>query len=175
MKLLIVYSTKNGTTESCVKHLISVLKGLDVTTVCLERDTAPDLTEYDMVLLGGPVYFGKFRPALREFLKKNEDTLCQKKLGLFFCCGLAHDMEYYMEKLFSQRLRDAAFQTLYFGGLLKIEGCGWMDRILLHSMRSSILESEIDDGEYTPTMPSILPESVEKMGTYVREVYRKEK
>ena len=175
MKLLIVYSTKNGTTESCVKHLTSVLKGLDVTTVCLERDTAPDLTEYDMVLLGGPVYFGKFRPALREFLKKNEDTLCQQKLGLFLCCGLAHDMEYYMEKLFSQRLRDAAFQTLYFGGLLKIEGCGWMDRILLHSMRSSILESEIDDGEYTPTMPSILPESVEKMGTYVREVYRKEK
>jgi hypothetical protein len=42
-------------------------------------------------------------------------------------------------------------------------------------MRASILESEINDGEYTPTLPSILPENIEKMETYVREVYRKKK
>lgn len=175
MKLLIIYSTKNGTTEKCVEHLQSVLKGLDITVACLEKDPLPNLDAYDVVLVGGSVYFGKFRPALRQFLKDNEARLCQKELGLFFCCGLAHDMEYYMEKLFSQRLRDAAFQTVYFGGSLKIQGCGLLDRMILHSMRSSIFESEIDDGEYTPTLPSILPESIEKMGTYVREVYRKRK
>ena len=175
MKLLIVYSTKNGTVETCVRLLEQSLRGLQVTTVCLEREKAPDLADYDIVLVGGAVYFGKLRPAMRQFLKEQESVLCQKELGLFFCCGMAHDMEYYQEKIFSPALREHAFQSLYFGGLLKIEGCGIMDRILLHSMRSEIFESEINDGEYTPTLPAILPENIEKMGTYVRDVYRKKK
>ncbi len=169
MKLLIIYSTKNGTTEKCVRHLQSVLKGLDVTVACLEKDTQPSLDAYDVVLVGGSVYFGKFRLALRQFLKDNEARLCQKELGLFFCCGLAHDMDYYMEKLFSQKLRDAAFQTVYFGGSLRLDGLPLWDKLLVRSLRSAIAESEIDDGEYTPSMPGILPENVDKLAANIRE------
>ena len=172
MNVLIAYSTKYGTVKTCVSRLQGALQGLDVSAVCLE-DGTPDLTPYDIVILGGSVAFGKFRPALRDFLKKNEDALCQKPLGLFFCCGLTHENEYYMEKLFSKKLRDAAFASIYFGGVLKIANASLFDRFVLHSMRSSILESEIDDGEYTPTLPCILPENIDRLATYVREEVRR--
>ena len=36
-------------------------------------------------------------------------------------------------------------------------------------MRSSIMENEIEDGEYTPSLPGILPETIEKLATYTKE------
>ena len=170
MKILIAYSTKNGTVRTCVERLLSGLHNLEADAVDLDQ-TTPDVDQYDIVLVGASVYFGKLRPAARKFLEQNEVLLAKKSLGLFLCCGLAHDYEYYVEKCFPQSLREVAFQTLYFGGLLKVENCSLTDRILLHSMRSRILEEEFDDGEYTLTLPGILPESIDKMATYVRVEY----
>ncbi len=170
MKILIAYSSKNGTVKGCVERLTDALHNLQADVTDLDV-TTPELAQYDVVVLGGSVYFGRFRPSLRRFLQDNEEALLQKSLGLFLCCGLAHEYEYYREKLFSQALRDAAFSTLYFGGVLRVEKCSFIDRFLLHSMRSQILEEEIDDGEYTPSLPGILPENIDKMATYIREEY----
>lgn len=172
MKLLIAYSTKHGTTAACVERLTRALRGMEVHTARLEEET-PNVREYDLVLLGGSVYFGRFRPALRQFLKENEAALCEKPLGLFWCCGRTEDHEYYGEKLFPKCLRERAFAQIFFGGTLRIREAGLWERILLHSMRSAILESEINDGEYTPTLPTVLPESVDMMATYVREAARR--
>lgn len=170
MKLLIVYSGKNGTVRECIRRLEIALHNIRPTVVCLEQET-PSLEDFDVVIVGGSVYFGRFRPALRRFLKEQEQALSQKALGMFLCCGLAHEWEYYREKLFPRVLRDRAFQTLYFGGVLKLEACSLFDRYVLHSMRASILESEINDGEYTPSLPGILPENIERMATYIRQEF----
>lgn len=172
MKLLIAYSTKHGTTAACVERLTKALRGIEIHTACLETET-PNVREYDLVLLGGSVYFGRFRPALRRFLKEQHDLLMEKPLGLFWCCGRTEDHEYYGEKLFPRSLRERAFAQIFFGGTLRLREAGLWERILLHAMRSAILESEINDGEYTPTLPTILPESVDMMATYVREMARR--
>ena len=172
MKVLIAYSTKYGTTTTCVKRLEKALQGMEVHTVCLEREQ-PNVRDYDIVLLGGSIYFGRFRPALRQFLKEQQSLLLGKPLGLFWCCGRTEDHEYYGEKHFPKSLRDHAFAHIFFGGTLRIPKSSWIDRFLLHSMRSAILESEINDGEYTPTLPTILLESIDMMATYVREAARR--
>ena len=168
MNVLIAYSSKYGTVKECVRRLQDALRNLSPVAVDLDRET-PDLAQYDVVLLGTSVYFGKARPAFRAFVKAHEAELCQKSLGLFFCCGLAHEYDYYQEKIFSAKLRDAAFGLFYFGGVLKVESPTLFDRWLLHSMRSSIMENEIEDGEYTPSLPGILPETIEKLATYTKE------
>lgn len=169
MKILIAYASKYGTVTECVRRLQSELCNSSPTVVNLEEGS-PDPSQYDILLLGTSVYFGKARPAFRQFLKEYGSVLEQKTVGLFFCCGLAHEHEYYQERIFPRSLRRSAFATLYFGGVLKQKHPSLMDRFWLHNMRSSILESEIEDFEYTPSLPGILPEAIEKMATYTKEV-----
>ena len=47
--------------------------------------------------------------------------------------------------------------------------------MFIHSMRTSIRESEIEDYEYTPEMPGILPENIGKLASYIREEVKKKK
>ena len=167
MKILIAYASRHGAAALCAEQLKSLLHGFDVTVADLAREQ-PDPVGYDVVLAGGSVYFGKLLPACRNFLQANRSTLAEKRLGLFLCCGLAHESEYYMEKFFPRELRASAFQVSYFGGRLQKDGLSFWERLIVRSMRSSILESEIEDGEYTPTMPGLLPENVERMAGMAR-------
>lgn len=41
--------------------------------------------DYDAVILGAPVWAGKYAPPLRTFLTEND--LAGKKIGFFVCCG----------------------------------------------------------------------------------------
>lgn len=168
MKILIAYASKNGSARTCVERLTEQLRGMDVTVADLERET-PDPRNYDTIVFGSSVYFGKLRPAGRQFLKTHTDVLAQKRLALFLCCGLTEEYEYYREKLFPRVLRDAAFQTLYFGGSLNGEGRSFRDRLILRSMRSMLLEEAIDNSEYILSLPGLLPENIDKLATYLRK------
>ena len=172
MKILIAYASKNGITKSCVDRLGEKLKGLDVTVADLTKET-PQLADFDIVIAGSAVRFGRMLPAARRFFKEKYEQLMQMPLGLFLCCGKTHEYEYYEEVLFRREMREHAFQKLYFGGSLRKEGLPLFDRLVVGSIRSSIMESEIDDGEYTPTLPGILPENIDRMATYVREEIKK--
>lgn len=174
MKVLIAYSSKYGTVTECVRRLQNALHKLPSDAIDLEKET-PVLSNYDIVIIGTSVRFGKPLPAVRAFLAAHEAELLQKELAFFFCCGLAHEHDYYAEKLFPAALREHAMGIFYFGGVLKVEKPSLVDRFLYHSMRSSILESEIEDGEYTPSLPGILPETIEKLATYVRDVINRQK
>lgn len=168
MKILIAYASKNGTARTCVERLTEQLRGMNVTVADLEKE-APDPEGYDTVVFGSSVYFGKLRPAAREYLEKHGETLTKKRLALFLCCGLTDEYEYYREKLFGQKLRDAAFLTLFFGGSLNPEGRSFIDRLLLRSMRSMLLEEAINNSEYEISLPGILPENIDKLATYLRQ------
>lgn len=168
MRILLVYAGKHETTKSCVERLKNELHGGNtVETVDLSQKDA-DPAEFDLVVFGSSVYFGKMRQEAKRFLERNTETLMKKPLGLFLVCGLTSEYEYYREKLFSQRLRDHAFLTMYFGGSLSTEGLSFMEKRLVKAMRAAIFEENIEDGEYTPTLPSILPENIDRMATYIR-------
>lgn len=167
MKILIAYASKNGTTRSCAERLAEKLKPLDVTVADLNQNK-PNVSEFDIVVAGSAIRFGHMLPAAKRFFKEHRETLMQKRLGLFLCCGMAHEYEYYEGVIFSREMREHAFQTLYFGGSLRKDGLPFFDRMIIGSVRSSIMESEIDDGEYTPSLPGILPENIDRMATYVR-------
>ena len=168
MKILIAYASKNGSTRDCVLRLAERMHQANVTLADLGEGT-PDIDLYDVVVFGSSVRFGKFLPAATRFLKENKDQLLQKKLALFLCCGYAHEYEYYLQKLFPEELLKHSLQTLYFGGTLRKDGLSFFDKLVVRSMRASIFENDIENGEYTPTLPSILPENVDKMATHLRE------
>ena len=166
MRILIAYAGKNGTTEACVERLTEQLRGKDVTVVCLERETA-DLASFDLVVVGSPVYYGKLRPSARRFLKEFHDILLQKPIALFLCCAIGEDYEYFCERLFGKELTAHAFATAYFGGSLRTEGLSLWDKLMVRSMRSSLFEADMDQGEYFATLPTVLPENIDKLAALI--------
>ena len=174
MKILIAYASKTGTAEECVEMLTSELRGLDVTVTDLEKES-PNVTEFDAVIFGSSIRFGKLRPSAQKFLQEQGSAMEAIPHGLFLCCGFGHDFEEYSEKRFSEALRKSAFAILNFGGRLKLARAGVFEKLLLHHVRSSIRESEIEDGEYTPTLPSIIPENVSMMASLLRNALVNEK
>ncbi len=172
MKILIAYASRNGTVEDCAIRLKKALRNTDVTLVNL-AEQMPDITQFDVVVVGSSVRFGKLLKPVASFLQCYEQELQKQPLALFLCNGLAYEYDYYVEKLFSKALRKHAFQCLYFGGSLSLEGLHFFDRLIVRSIRSSIVESEIEDGEYTPSLPAILPETIEMMATYIRAELQK--
>lgn len=168
MKILLAYTGKNGTAKTCAERLQALLRGKDVTVVSLDKEQ-PQTANFDMVIVGSSVYFGKLRPSARRFLRENEALLLQKPLALFLCCGLTAEYEYYCDKLFSKDLRAHAFQISYFGGSLKTEGLSFFDKFFVRAMRSELFANDLDNGEYTPTLPSVLPENIDKMANAIHE------
>ncbi len=169
MKILIVYASRNGTVRTCVERLANGLSGKDV-TVCDLAVSTPAPEEYDIVIAGTSVRFERLLRPMRDFLKEHEAILREKKLYLFLCCGLPHESEYYLEKLFPRTLRESACEVVYFGGSLRLDGLPFFDKLIVRSIRSSIAESEIEDGEYTPSMPGILPEAIDRLATQIRRL-----
>lgn len=170
MNILIAYAGKTGTAAECAEILQKELSGAEVTVADLSKER-PDPTGYDAVVIGGSVRYGKLPKALRIYLSERQGELETSLHGLFLCCGNGHEFEEYRDGLFPPALRENAFAVLNFGGRLKLRNAGLFERILLHAWRSGIRENEMEAGEYTPTLPDILPENISRMASALREAY----
>ena len=168
MKILIAYTSKNGSTASCVERLVKGLSGLDVTLVDLAKEL-PNATEFDMVIVGAAVHHHRFPTPLRRFLREQKNILKEKKLGLFLLCGIAEEQVYYIEKLFPSELREKAFEISFFGGSLRYDGLKFWDKFFVWNLRSLIVEADMSEGEYIASMPGLLPENVDRMASVARK------
>lgn len=174
MRILIAYAGKNGTTRECVERLCAHLTDYEVEAVDLSEQS-PDPDAFDICVVGGSVRFGRLQKPLRSFLKQEHEKLKKSRPMLFFCCGLAHEIEYYQDVLFDKELKRAATALIYFGGSLRVDGLPFWDKLLVRSLRSSIAENDIEDGEFTPTMPGILPENIERLAEEIKRFAREKK
>lgn len=87
MTALIVYDSKYGATRQYAEWLSTELKSPSMKS----KEVTPAMIEKaDLLLLGTPVYYGKFR--LAKWLKKNELELLLKKM-IFFVVGGTSDTE----------------------------------------------------------------------------------
>lgn len=83
MKTLIAYDSFNGCTEECAKIIQKKLKG----EVFLRKGTdlkKLDIDEFDKIVIGSPIRFGKLAKVLRSLLKRTKISLC-KKIHIFLC------------------------------------------------------------------------------------------
>lgn len=86
MNTLILFSSKKGTTEKCAKELSKKLSG-NVEILNLKKRPKIDFSKYDSVILGASYYIGQIRKDMKKFSTEHIDTLKEKRLGLFICCG----------------------------------------------------------------------------------------
>ena len=103
--------------------------------------------------------------AMRAYLSRYEKELTALPHTVFLCCGIAHQFENYLERIYPAALLESAEQALYFGGELDPQKQRGLDKILARMMRNSIRDSEDDDA----MLPGFLPEHVRMLADALRQ------
>lgn len=83
MKGLVVFDTKYGSTEKVAKWICGGISD----TVDLKRPNEVESLEYDLLVVGSPIYGGKPLKSVADFLEENKNRLAKRRVALFLVCG----------------------------------------------------------------------------------------
>lgn len=113
MGVLVLYATKTGATEQCVKVLKEEIANC---TMCNIEEEKPSIEDFDHIILGAGVRDGKIYKPIRDFIKKNHQELLNKKMGYFICNEKPKETEDIIERNIPADLKAAALCIESFGG-----------------------------------------------------------
>lgn len=82
MKGIVIYKGKYGATAQYAKW---IAEALYLPVLDIDEQSVDQLEEYDLLIVGSPVYFGKL--LIKNWLSKNEKMLADKNIKLFVVCG----------------------------------------------------------------------------------------
>ena len=81
---LIIYSSTDGHTKKICKYILSIIeqkyntKLISITSVHFEK-----LEEYDLIIIGASIRYGKHKPEVSNFVLNNKKVLASKKTAFF--------------------------------------------------------------------------------------------
>ena len=87
MKMLVLYDTKHGATAKAAEAIASAAGGVAVALA----DCPASLAVYDKIVLGAPVYFGRWSKAMAAFATARRGELAVKKLAAFVLGMMPND------------------------------------------------------------------------------------
>ena len=166
-RVWILYQSANGFTRACVERLQKEMNYTGCLLCDLESEE-PELRPGDILLVGSSVRRGKLLKKTAAFLKTIEQENAYP-VGVFLCCGFADRFSEYRDRLIPKAIRERAFCIVNFGGTLNPAGKPFWDKLWLWHARSQVIESEIEDGEYTPVLPGMIPENIGQMATFAKK------
>ena len=122
MRVLILYGSKTGTTESCALKIKEAMPGNDVSVVNLKKRFKGALSDYDSVIVGTPLYMGKMSHHVERFYHEYGQAILNSKLHLFVC-GLARGEEgvELLKKQVPPKIFSHATQVKQLGGDVLID------------------------------------------------------
>jgi len=83
VRSLIIFDTTYGSTQKVAKWIGEGISGS--TEFCKVGDA--ESLDYELIVIGSPIYGQKRLKSIDAFLKKNRDVLAKKKVALFIVCG----------------------------------------------------------------------------------------
>ncbi|WP_461737277.1 flavodoxin domain-containing protein [Enterococcus sp. LJL120] len=155
MKTLIVYGSKYGCTEDCAQTLKDQVKGAS-TLVNLKTNQAVDLEQFDQIIIGSPIYVGKIRKEVKHFCEVHLASLLKKKVSLFICCTTPAEVDAFFASNYPPELLAHATKTYNFGGELRQERMGFLDK----KLTALIAKTE-------PKETGLLPGNLTELATFL--------
>ncbi|MCX8045141.1 MAG: hypothetical protein N3B18_13565 [Desulfobacterota bacterium] len=91
--VLVAYDTKYNSTAdiAALIGLVLCARGFDVSVFRADNEDLEDISSYDVVIVGSPIYYGVWLPAAQAFLKKHEQTLAGKTVAYFIASNLLRE------------------------------------------------------------------------------------
>ena len=134
MKIAILYASKYGTTEKVAASIADKLKEMnEVELFSLKNDPQPDISAFEMVIIGSSIYAGQASKKMKAFCKANETLLLQKRIGLFVC-GMHPDKEEQEKELknaFPEVLLKKSSATKFLGGAYLFEQMSFFECMII--------------------------------------------
>jgi menaquinone-dependent protoporphyrinogen oxidase len=160
MKVLIVYSTKNGVSRRACEMLAKRLEGNATIEMYDVKDNPPSPAEYDVAVVGGSIRMTKLSKKLKAYIKSNSEILSNMHSAAFICCGLTNDFEDYVVTELPKQIK-FSLGIHCFGGELKTDRVHGMDKIFTYFMRQSILTQDPDKSNRDMIeLPEIFPDTI---------------
>ena len=82
-RVLVAYASKYGATVEIAAKIAAVLEEAHLVVSLLPADQAVEISDYQAVVVGSPIYVGRWRPEAVSFLEKFESQLAKRQVWLF--------------------------------------------------------------------------------------------
>jgi menaquinone-dependent protoporphyrinogen oxidase len=90
-KVLIVYASKHGHTARIAERIAEHLSGAGLEIVLSTPESAPDVREHDVVVVGASIHAGRHQPAAIDWAKARAIRLSRMPSAFFSVCLTAAD------------------------------------------------------------------------------------
>lgn len=127
MKILIIYASKTGTTEKCAKEINTKIKNSKIVNI---KNQNENIDKYDLIIIGTPIRIGMIDKKIKKFIINNLETLKNKKVAYFICCGFKENSKQYFEQNIPKELLNKSIIYDTFGGNLDINKQKGLDKII---------------------------------------------
>lgn len=145
MKTIVVYDTKHGTTRKVAQKLAEAI-GQEASTCDLSQGGRPDLSSFDTVVLGGPVYAGSWSRRATAFARANQAVLAGKRFAAF-ASGYAIDQgKAALQSALPPHLASAAVSLASLGGAYVFKQMGAFERFIVKLVSKSTADASSVDG-----------------------------
>jgi len=84
MKAAVIYATKYGSTQEIAQGIGA---GLGEEAEVLSVQETREIADYELLVLGSPLYAGRLLPEMIDFLEQEQEKLLTKKIAIFLVCG----------------------------------------------------------------------------------------
>ncbi len=140
MKTVIIYASSHGTTEKAAKILGEKING-EVTIVDLKKVKNPEIKEFEQVILGGSIHVGTIQRKVTNFIKRFENELLTKRLGLFLCCMREGELATsQFEQAYPEALRKHSRTSGLFGGEFLFGNMNFIEKTIIKKMKGNTVD-----------------------------------
>ena len=157
METIIIYGSKYGYTEDCVKSLAEQIKG-EVILFNIYNEKIPNIDKFDNIIIGGSIYMGQIQKKLKLYCTQNNRSLVNKRLALFLCCGLPENFEQTLKNVFPEELLEKAVVKECFGGDLRTGRMNFADKMISGLMKKAAAKEGKSEVRQMPENISSLAE-----------------
>jgi menaquinone-dependent protoporphyrinogen oxidase len=142
MKALIVYATRYGATALTSQEIAKILReeNFEVKVVDAKKEKIKDISEFELVIVGGGLKMDKWTGESDDFLKEFQKDLAQKKVAIFVSSAMKSLFERQgktedLQKIKKSHLEDEALKYHlhpialgFFGGVWDKNKMGFLFR-----------------------------------------------
>jgi menaquinone-dependent protoporphyrinogen oxidase len=149
-RILVAYATRHGATAEVAEAVAEAIRGSGAEVEILPAADAADLTPYDAVVLGSPIYSSEWLPAATEFVSAHRAALSEMPTAIFVLAIRLHDDSEVIREtiagyLTPQRVTMQPVSIGYFAGALDLSKLSAITRLQVQT--KNLPEGDFRDWE----------------------------
>lgn len=92
-RVLVTYDTKYNSTAdvAALMGIVLCARGFDVSVLRADCEDLQDISAYDAVIIGSPIYYGVWLKDARAFLERHQETLSEMPVAYFITSNLLRE------------------------------------------------------------------------------------